>query len=199
MAKRFLTLDIGAANVALAEYEANGKGAPKLLKFGTAALSAPLDGGNAETILAPALLEIVREKGIRPGPVAISVSGQMVFPRFAALPPASDDKFEQQVRFEIEQNVPFPIDEMICDRQILGDTADGDRNVMIVAAKTEQIEAIASAVAGAGFRPELVDVAPLALTNAVRAAESPGSSATGRWIRPPSAAPIRRRAGFQVA
>jgi len=171
MAKKFLTLDIGAANVALAEYEIAAKGAPTLVNYGTAKLAAPIDSGDASTILSPAILEIVREKGIKPGPVAISVAGQMVFPRFAAIPAAGgDEKFEQMVRYEIEQNVPFPIDEMICDRQVLGDTPNGDKNVMIVAAKTEQIEQITDAVVSAGFRPELVDVAPIALTNAVRAA-----------------------------
>jgi len=171
MSKKFLTLDIGAANVALAEYEVAPKGAPTLLNYGTAKLAAPLDSGDAETILSPAILEIVREKGIKPGPVAISVAGQMVFPRFAAIPPMGGaDKFEQMVRNEIEQNVPFPMDEMVCDRQVLGDTPSGDKNVMIVAAKTEQIEAITDAVAATGFRPELVDVAPIALTNAVKAA-----------------------------
>ena len=111
MSKKFLTLNIGAATVELAEYEAGSKGALTLLNYGTAHLAAPLDSGNAETILAPALLEIVREKGIKPGPVAVSISGQMAFQRFAALPMAGgSEKFEQMVRYEIEQNIPFPID-----------------------------------------------------------------------------------------
>ena len=88
MAKKYLTLNIGAATVELAEYEAGSKGALTLLNYGTAHLAAPLDSGNAETILAPALLEIVREKGIKPGPVAVSISGQMAFQRFAAIPMA---------------------------------------------------------------------------------------------------------------
>lgn len=170
MAKKFLTLNIGASAIALAEYEANGT-ALTLVKYGTAALAAPLDSGNAETILSPALMEIVREKGIRPGKVAISVSGQMVFPRFAAIAFAGSDeaKFEQMIRFEIEQNIPFPIDEMVCDRQVLGETENGDKSVMIVAAKTEQIEAITDAVQAVGFQPSIVDVAPLAVTNALKA------------------------------
>jgi type IV pilus assembly protein PilM len=171
MAKKFLTLDIGAATVTLAEYEGGAKGALTLVNYGTAPLSAPLDSGDAATILVPAIMDIVREKGIHPGPVAISLSGQMVFPRFSAIPAAGgDEKFEQMIRYEIEQNVPFPIDEMVCDRQVLGDTPGGDKAVMIVAAKIEQVEAITDAVASAGFRPEIVDVAPLAFTNAVRAA-----------------------------
>ena len=169
MAKKYLTLNIGAATVELAEYEASSKGALTLLNYGTAHLAAPLDGGNAETILAPAILEIVREKGIKPGPVALAISGQMAFQRFASIPMAGGaEKFEQLVRYEIEQNIPFPIDEMVCDRQIVGDTVDGDKSVLIVAAKIEQVEAITNAVAGAGFRVDVVDVAPLSLVNVVR-------------------------------
>ena len=168
MAKRYLTLDIGASSVKLAEYE-GGKGGLTLVNYGIAALAAPLDAGNAGALLSPALLEIVREKGIKPGPVAVSISGQMVFPRFASIAAAGGaDKFDQMVRFEIEQNIPFPIDEMICDRQILGDNENGEKNVMIVAAKIDQVEDIAAAVRGAGFTPELVDVAPIAITNVLR-------------------------------
>ena len=171
MSKKFLTLNIGAATVELAEYEAGARGALTLLNYGTAKLAAPLDGGNAATILSPAILEIVREKGIKPGPVAVSISGQMAFQRFAAIPMAGGaEKFEQLVRYEIEQNIPFPIDEMICDRQVVGDTPDGDKQVLIVAAKTDQVEQITDAIAGAGFRVELVDVASLALVNLVRRA-----------------------------
>ena len=169
MSKKFLTLNIGAATVELAEYEADSKGALTLLNYGTAHLAAPLDGGNAGTILSPALLEIVRETGIRPGPVAVAIPGQMAFQRFAAIPMAGGaEKFEQMVRYEIEQNIPFPIDEMVCDRQIVGDTPDGDKSVLIVAAKIDQVEALTDAISGAGFRVELVDVAPLALVNVVR-------------------------------
>ena len=169
MAKKYLTLNIGAATVELAEYEADAKGTLTLVNYGTARLAASLDGGDAETILSPAILEIVREKGIRPGPVAVAISGQMAFQRFAAIPMAGgSEKFEQMVRYEIEQNIPFPIDEMVCDRQIVGDTADGDKSVLIVAAKVDQVEAITSALAAAGFTTELVDVAPLCLVNVLR-------------------------------
>ena len=169
MAKKFLTLNIGASFVELAEYEQGAKGSLTLSRYGTAKLDAPLDFETADTILSPALLGIVSKTGIKPGPVAMSVLGQMVFPRFAAIPAAGGEaKFEQMVRYEIEQNIPFPIDEMICDRQVLGDTETGDKAVMIVAAKVAQVEALTNAVIAAGFSPEIVDAAPTALTNAIR-------------------------------
>ena len=177
MAKKFQTLNIGAATIELAEYEVGAKGALTLVNYGTAPLATPVDAENASAVLAPALGEIVRARGIRPGKVALSVSGQMAFQRFAAIPAAGgEDRFEQLVKYEIEQNVPFPIDEMICDRQILGDTPGGDKAVMIVAAKTDQIEAITDAVQSIGFAPELVDVSPIALTNAVRHASGDDGS-----------------------
>ena len=169
MAKKFQTLNIGAATIELAEYEAGAHGALTLVNYGTAALAAPVDAENADTVLGPALGEAVRASGIRPGKVALSISGQMAFQHFAAIPAAGgDERFEQMVRYEIEQKVPFPIDEMVCDRQILGDTPSGDKSVMIVAAKSDQVEALTDALQKAGFSPELVDVAPIALTNAVR-------------------------------
>lgn len=176
MGKKILALNIGASSVTLAEYERSGGGLT-LCKYGKASLAAPIDSGNAATILAPAMLEIVREKGIKPGRVAVSVPGQMVFPRFAAITPAGgDDKFAQLVRYEIEQNVPFPIDEMVCDHAVLGDTASGDTAVMIVAAKTEQMESVAAAVQAAGFEPELVDVTPIALANLLKANQAASGS-----------------------
>ena len=168
MAKKFLTLNIGAANVELAEYEAGSKGSLTLLNYGTARLAASLDGGDVGTILSSALQEVMQATGIRPGRVAMSISGQLSFPRLAAIPMAGgDDKFEQMVRYEVEQNIPFPIDEMVCDRQVLGDTENGDKSVLIVAAKIDQVEAITAAVASVGFTPEIVDIAPLALANAL--------------------------------
>lgn len=169
MANKFLTLNIGAANIELAEYEGGSKGSLKLVNYGTAPLAAPLDGGNADTILSPAILEIMRTRGFKPGPIAVSVSGQMAFQKFAAIPMAGgSEKFEQMVRYEVEQGIPFPIDEMVCDRQVLGETENGDTSVMIVAAKVDQVEAITNVLSGLGFKPEIVDIAPLALVNAIR-------------------------------
>ncbi|MCR5413177.1 MAG: type IV pilus assembly protein PilM [Kiritimatiellae bacterium] len=165
MAKKILTLNIGASEIELAEYETGGRSA-RLVNYGTAQLAAPLDSGDPETILVPALMEIVRTKGIRPGKVAVSLSGQMVFPRFAAIAAAGGaDRFEQLVRYEVEQNIPFPIDEMVCDHQVLGETESGDKAVLIVAAKVEQVEALTTALTAAGFSPEIVGVAPFAVTN----------------------------------
>ncbi|MBO7207828.1 MAG: type IV pilus assembly protein PilM [Kiritimatiellae bacterium] len=168
MGKKLLTLNIGASTVVLAEYDIGGR-APTLLKYGKSQLAAALDSGNASTILAPALHEIMRANGIKPGKVALSISGQMAFLRNAAIPMAGGkERFETLIRYEIEQNIPFPIDEMVCDSQVLGDMPNGDKSVVVVATKVDQIEKIVEAVKSAGFEPEIIDVAPISIINLLR-------------------------------
>lgn len=154
----------------LAEYSAGAGGYLTLVAYGRSQLAAPIDAGNTETILVPAIMAAASESGIKPGKVAMSVSSQIVFPRMAEIParPGSD-RFDQLVRYEIEQNVPFPIDEIVCDSQVLGETESGDSSVVVVAARIEQMESIVSAVQAAGFEPIVVDVASFAVSNAVAA------------------------------
>ena len=111
MGKKILTLNIGAAGIVLAEYDVGAK-VPRLLKYGTANLAADIDAGNADMILVPAIQGIMREKGMKPGKVAVSISGQMAFLRTVAIPMVGDsEKFASLVRGDIEQNIPFPIDD----------------------------------------------------------------------------------------
>lgn len=167
---KIATLNIGASQAVLAEYVLKGTGSPVLTAYGTASL-AGLDWeaeGAAEAVLTPALREAASAAGIKPGPLYLALNGQMVFPRFAKFPPVQGDKLEELVRYEVEQEVPFPIDDIVFDHQFLGQTAEGDSAAMIVAAKLDQVTKVTDAVAAAGFNPVLVDAGPMAVLNALR-------------------------------
>lgn len=167
---RIITLNIGASQAVLAEYAVKGKKGLTLSAYGSVNL-AGLDWeaeGSAEAVLVPALREVAKSTGIKPGPLALSLNGQMVFPRFTKFPPVSADKLEELVRYEVEQEVPFPIDDIVCDHQFLGQTAEGDMAAMIVAAKLDQVTKVTDAVASAGFNPVVVDVGPMAVLNALK-------------------------------
>lgn len=167
---RIVTLNIGASRAVLAEYAVKGKDSLTLVAYGSADL-AGLDWeaeGAADAVLVPALREAAKSAGIKPGPLALSLSGQMVFPRFSKFPPVAPDKLEELVQYEVEQNVPFPIDEIVCDHQFLGSTPEGDTAAVIVAAKLDQVTKVTDAVAAAGFNPVVVDVGPMAVLNALR-------------------------------
>lgn len=168
---KILTLNIGASKALLAEYTLGGKRSLTLTAYGSGELQAVdvNDPGSIAAALPSVLHQIMRETGIRPAPLIVSLGGQTVFPRFAKFPAIGDAaKLEQLVRYEIEQNVPFPIDEIVSDHQFLGTTADGEKAAIIVAAKLEAVRAVTDAVRGVGLKPLVVDVSPMAICNALK-------------------------------
>ena len=168
---RFLTLNIGASKATVAEYSLSGKRKLTLTAYGSGDLSG-IDANDPAALsaaLPPVLHEILRTHGIKPGPLVMSLSGQMVFPRFAKFPAVGDAaKLDQLVGYEIEQNVPFPIDEIVSDCQFLGTTPEGDKAALIVAAKLEGVRAVTESAQSAGLKPQIVDVSPMAVCNALR-------------------------------
>ena len=167
---RIIALDIGSSGIKLAEFAATpgAEGAIELVNFAVGAVGLP--PGNEEErprYITMTIRELMAERGIRPGPVLLSVSGQQVFSRFVRLPPVDKDKVYQIVAYEAQQNVPFPIDEVVWDYQLIG-TTEGELDVMLAAIKGEIIESLTAAVEDAGLITDLVDVAPMALYNAAR-------------------------------
>lgn len=89
---KILTLNIGASKAVLAEYALSGKRNLSLVAYGSGDLPAvdANDPGALGATLPSVIHQIMREKGIRPAPLVVSLSGQMVFPRFAKFPPLGD-------------------------------------------------------------------------------------------------------------
>ena len=166
---RILALNVGASKLVLAEFAVRPGRAPELLNYGIGELGVePDNDADVLPYIVVALRDIMREHGIRPAPLLLALSGQVVFPRFVKLPPVARDKIAEMIRYEAEQNVPFPIDEVVWDYQLIGDASEGEQHAMIVAVKADNITEAAECVSAAGLDPELVDVAPLALYNCVR-------------------------------
>jgi len=168
MPNDIISLDIGASQLTIALFEQLKPMGLKLLKYAIAPLGVdPGDELDTSAYIVSAVREMMREQDIKPGPVLLSVSGKDVFPRFIKLPPAAHDKVDQIVQYEAQQNVPFPINEVVWDYQLI-DSSDGSQSVMLVAMKTDVVKKITDCVEAAGLDPEVVDVAPLALYNLVR-------------------------------
>jgi len=166
---RIITLDIGASKIVLAEFGTGRGGAPELFSYGTGKIDIEPDSEtDSSAYVVSALREIMLEQNIRQAPLLMTVSGQTVFPRYVKLPPVTRDKVLQIVQYEAQQNVPFPIDEVVWDYQLIGKEAEGDLNVMLIAGKMEIITKFTNCVVAAGLEPEVVDVSPMALYNAVR-------------------------------
>ncbi len=166
---RILALNVGASKIALAEFSIQGGNAPKLLNYGLADLAPPVEGGeSASDILVTTLRSLMKQEGLHQAPLLISLSGQVVFPRFVKLPAVAKDKLLQMLQYEVEQNVPFPLDEIVWHHQFIGDASTGEQNAMIVAAKLDSVREVTDSVVAGGFEPEIIDVSPMAIYNALR-------------------------------
>lgn len=163
-----VALDIGAGSVKLGVFRAMKGTSLELLRYATRELDAdPAKEEGRLQEISLALQDISAELGLGASSVLVSVPGQSVFSRFVKLPPVGRDKVLQIVQYEAQQNVPFPINEVVWDYQLIG-SREGEIDVMLAAIKAEMIEQITGAVEKAGLHPELVDVAPMAVYNAVR-------------------------------
>ncbi len=172
-ANKVITVDLGTSTLKFAEFGIGRGGALTLLRFGVAELG--LDPNKEEErakFITPTLAKLFKEHRIKGREVLLSISGQSVFMRFVKLPPVDAAQVEQVVKFEAQQNVPFPIDEVTWDYQMMPTRSSGNEaEAVIVAIKKEVLEAEVEAVEQTGVKIKQVDVAPFALLNAFRYSE----------------------------
>jgi type IV pilus assembly protein PilM len=112
------------------------------------------------------LQELASRLKLKGSPVNYAVAGHTVFSRFVKLPPVQGDRMDQIVEFEARQNVPFPINEVIWDYEVVADM--GEIEVILVAIKSDSLNEINDCVSKAGLKTSTVDLAPLALFNSFR-------------------------------
>lgn len=172
-ASKVITVDLGTSTLKVAEFMVGKGGVLTLLRFGVADLG--LDPNKEEDraqFITPTLAKLVKDQGIKGKEVLLSISGQSVFMRFVKLPPVDPAQVEQVVAFEAQQNVPFPINEVTWDYQMMPNRGSGtEAEAVIVAIKKEILEAEVAAVEAVGFKVKQVDIAPFALLNAFRYSE----------------------------
>lgn len=112
--------------------------------------------------------ELVGTLKIKGQKVWYSVAGHTVFTRFVKLPPVQGDKMDQIVEFEAKQNVPFPIDEVTWDYEVVSDETSIEKEVVLVAMKSDALNEIHDQVVASGVSGAGVDLAPAALYNSFR-------------------------------
>ncbi len=166
---RIITLNIGSQTVGLADFRAASSGGVslngyKLVDLGPDIGAESLRGAHVQAAVAEAMQAL----GVKGGAANYSVSAQSVFTRFVKLPVVAEDKVDQIIQFEAQQNVPFPIHEVVWDYQLVGVGAEDKMEVVLVAIKADLLDGMNSAVEANHLKTGVVDVAPMALYNAFR-------------------------------
>lgn len=167
--KSFLAADFGALSLKVAEFEQNEAGGLRLKQYGFRTLGPEgLQESTRETTLQKALQELLSAGGFQSKQVNVCAPGFNVFSKFVKLPPVDTSKVTQIIQYEAQQNVPFPLEEVVWDYQILGAAPTGELEVLLVAIKSDIVEGLFRTAEGAGTKLSLVDVSPAALANAFR-------------------------------
>lgn len=166
---RILSLNLGSQTVGLAEFRTQPNGGLILAGYRLRELLA--EAGNdavRNTQISAAVREMMGELQLKGGSVNYCVAAQSVFARFVKLPAVEEEKIERIIAFEAQQNVPFPIDEVVWDYQLVGSQADAELQVVLVAIKSDLLDGISAAVEEPGLKTSLVGVATMELYNAFR-------------------------------
>ncbi len=171
--KGIVGLDIGSSAVKAVELRQSGK-AYRVAAFGTEPVPADaiVDGA---IIDAGAVADAIRRvfegnKQFRSKDVCASLSGNAVIVKKITLPVMTESELSESIYWEAEQYIPFDIQDVNLDYQILdpgtGPDSRGAMDVLLVAAKKEKIGDYTGVIAQAGRTPVIVDVDAFALQNA---------------------------------
>jgi type IV pilus assembly protein PilM len=169
--KSLIGLDITTSSIKLVELTSAGR---TYRAESYAAEPTPPNSINEKTIVdAPAVGEAIRRAvkraGTRSNDVAIAISGDAAITKVIQMPSRlSARELEGQVEIQADQYIPFPMEEVSFDFEVLGpNSGDSEMlDVLLVATRTENVDQRKAAVDAAGLVARVVDVEPFALENA---------------------------------
>ena len=163
-----VALNIGSQRISMAVFEISKIGSLILKAYDSESIVAdPALEASKVSQTRIAIADLAQRLKVGKTKARYAISGQSVFTRFVKLPPLQDDNIEQLVTFEAQQHVPFPLAEVVWDYELI-EGAD-EKEVVIVAIKSDALDEINAAVNDSGLGTSEVDVAPMALYNAFRA------------------------------
>jgi type IV pilus assembly protein PilM len=167
--KSFLAADFGAGSLKLAEFQVSEAGALVLQQYVIRPLG--LEGSQEtkrEALILKSLQEAIAGFNTKARDINVCAPGFHVFSKFVKLPPVDAGKVTQIIQYEAQQNVPFPLAEVVWDYQILGTAAGGELEVLLVAIKSDIVEGLFRSTETSGLRLQICDVSPAALCNTFR-------------------------------
>ena len=160
---------MGAGTLRAAEFEPTAEGGIRLLRFGVKPLG--LEGSSERArpkALEKAANEMFEEAGFSAKRGLVAAPGFQVLSKQIRLPAIDKTKVAQLIKFEAQQNIPFPLEEAAWDHYTMGMTKSGEVEVLLSAIKSEVADGMIKLLKAQGVNVELVDTAQAAMVNAFR-------------------------------
>lgn len=177
-AKDLVGVDIGSSSIKMVELKQN-RDSYTLKNVGMLTLPAEAIVDNAlmdTSSIVEVLRDLMRARAVKIKNAACSISGNSVIIRKIVLPTMDSDQLDEQIYYEAEQYIPFDINDVNIDFQILGpDPSDMNKMiVLLVASKKEIISDYSAVFTEAGLKMVIADVDSFAIQNAYEINYSPG-------------------------
>ena len=168
-----LCVDIGGSSIKAAQFSYTADGNMVLDKFAYSEFASDTEGSGTDAML-NSLSDTLQSNDFDAKDVHISVSGQNSFIRFVKVPSMTTDrdKVKEIISYEAKQTIPFPMDEVVWDSQIIEpaeNSEDNEIDAMLVIVKNEDAMRIVQCVESLGLHVRIIEVAPTACYNAARA------------------------------
>lgn len=180
--KRTVALDIGSSVVKAVQMRKVGRGF-ELERFGVAEIYPGVDKKSAGVDRRAARIEAIQQAlsqaGINAKNSVSSVGGESIIVRYVQLPDMPENELKGAIRWEAEDYIPFPLDEVNLDSMILGKSDVGGArkiDVLLVAAKKELVAEHVSVLRTVGLTPSIIDVDSFAFLNSFEANYMPSAS-----------------------
>jgi len=165
-------LDIGSHTIKAVELEGQANKSYRLTNWG---ISAPLaeaivDGEIMDRqMVTDAISNLLESRGIKSRSVVAAVSGRAVIVKKITMNKLSAEDAQQAVYWEAEQHVPYDINDVSLDFEILGPAPSDPKQmqVLLVAAKRDMVMSFSDLIREAGLNPLIVDVDSFAAQNAL--------------------------------
>ncbi len=116
-----------------------------------------------------AIHNVVRRSGSKARQAAVAVSGSAVITKIITMPASlSDAEMESQIQLEADQYIPYPLEEVNLDFEILGSSEKNPEmmDVLLAASRSENVDDRVAALEIAGLTATVVDVEAYAMENA---------------------------------
>jgi len=170
--KPLLGIDITATAIKLLELSKNG-GKYRIESYSVEPLPAnsvvEKNIADADAV-GEAIGRAVKKSGSRIKGGAAAVAGSAVITKVITMPAdISEDDMESQIQLEADQYIPFPLEEVNMDFEIMGPTegSEGQVNVLLAASRSENVDLRIAALEVGGLEAKIVDVEAFALENTV--------------------------------
>lgn len=167
--KEIVGIDIGSSSVKLVQLEEQ-KGAYQLKNAGILPLPSEAIVDNSlmdTTSIVETIKSLVKSLDVKAKDAVCSISGNSVIIRKISLPAMTPEELEDQIAWEAEQYIPFDINDVNLDFEILDTdlSSSGKMTVLLVASKKEIINEYAAVFNEAGLKLVVVDVDSFAIQN----------------------------------